>query len=218
VVVDDKRVALGGVPTSLARTQCECQQLQAMREETRTMTADTQALRPPERWAHLRWHWLKNAVSQRVEVFIWYEKDSMWTGDMDAWTSDELTQFGWRYDGPCSPDAIVIDATVADIVKERCRQIESEGWTPEHDDAHAHGELAGAAACYAIQSTDHWAKIQIPTLWPWAAGWWKPTTPRRDLIKAAALIVAEIERLDRAARDARKENNHANRTNHHGPC
>jgi hypothetical protein len=27
---------------------------------------------------------------------------------------------------------------------------------------------------------------------------WQPETPRADLIKAAALIVAEIERLDRA--------------------
>jgi hypothetical protein len=35
--------------------------------------------------------------------------------------------------------------------------------------------------------------------WPWDLKWWKPTTPRRDLVKAAALIVAEIERLDRAA-------------------
>lgn len=30
---------------------------------------------------------------------------------------------------------------------------------------------------------------------------WKPTTSRRDLVKAAALILAEIERLDRAADD-----------------
>jgi len=30
-------------------------------------------------------------------------------------------------------------------------------------------------------------------------GWWKPKGPRRDLIRAAALIVAEIERIDRRA-------------------
>jgi hypothetical protein len=29
--------------------------------------------------------------------------------------------------------------------------------------------------------------------------WWKPTNRRRDLVKAGALILAEIERLDRAA-------------------
>jgi hypothetical protein len=200
VVVDDKRMALGGVPTSLARTQCECQQLQAMRKEARTMTTEPQALRPPERWAHLRWHWLKAA--DHISVLQWRAgKWRLWDSHQE-FTPEELALHGWSYRKPCSPDAIVIDAAVADIVKERCRQIESEGWTPEHDDAHAHGELAGAAACYAIQSTDHWAKTQIPILWPWATGWWKPTTSRRDLIKAAALIVAEIERLDRAARDA----------------
>ncbi|MEB3421767.1 hypothetical protein VK682_24660 [Salipiger manganoxidans] len=42
-------------------------------------------------------------------------------------------------------------------------------------------------------------------LWPWDRKWWKPTTPRRDLVKAGALIVAEIERLDRAALRAAQE-------------
>ena len=28
--------------------------------------------------------------------------------------------------------------------------------------------------------------------WPWYSRWWKPTSDRRDLIKAAALLVAEI--------------------------
>ena len=31
----------------------------------------------------------------------------------------------------------------------------------------------------------------------WSKDWWKPKDKRRDLIRAAALIVAEIERLDR---------------------
>lgn len=76
-----------------------------------------------------------------------------------------------------------------DVLAERRRQIEVEGWTPEHDDGHRHSELADAAACYATNDR---------TLWPWSAEWWKPTTRRRDLVRAAALILAEIERLDRA--------------------
>jgi hypothetical protein len=90
-----------------------------------------------------------------------------------------------------------------DVLSERQRQISEEGWTPEHDDAHKDGELASAAAAYvtyrslmdpvAIMGSDI-----IADLWPWAWDWWKPTTPRRDLIKAGALILAEIERLDRA--------------------
>lgn len=38
-----------------------------------------------------------------------------------------------------------------------------------------------------------------PRNWPWHRVWWKPSTRRRNLVKAGALILAEIERLDRAA-------------------
>lgn len=87
-----------------------------------------------------------------------------------------------------------------EIARERERQIEVEGWTHEHDDKHSESELAWAAACYAQQAGMGDRKNQdplFPVEWPWGIKFWKPTTPRRDLIKAAALIVAEIERLDR---------------------
>lgn len=82
---------------------------------------------------------------------------------------------------------------ILEICRERERQMSKEGWTPEHDDTHVNGELARAASCYAF-ATD---KLSLEW-WPWERAWWKPTTPRRNLVKAAALIVAEIERLDRA--------------------
>lgn len=78
---------------------------------------------------------------------------------------------------------------IDEIAAERQRQIDEEGWTPEHDDTHAQGEMASAAACYCLGTLRYW---------PWAPAWWKPKGRRRDLIRAAALIVAEIERLDRA--------------------
>lgn len=94
---------------------------------------------------------------------------------------------------------------VDDIVAERQRQINAEGWTPEHDDEHDKGEMARAAACYAYEATrtEHQRSLDdgfAPPMWPWAERWWKPTDRRRDLVKAAALIIAEIERLDRAAK------------------
>lgn len=89
----------------------------------------------------------------------------------------------------------VLEGSVIDeIAAERRRQIEVEGWTLEHDDRHAEGQLALAAAVYAMSAGGRDAAWWH---WPWSARWLKPTTPRRDLIKAAALIVAEIERLDR---------------------
>lgn len=97
---------------------------------------------------------------------------------------------------------------LTDVIAERQRQITTEGWTPEHDDRHSDNELAGAAACYAMNMHDfyihytdefNWSEAPKPDDWPWSEEWWKPTNPRRDLVKAAALMLAEIERLDRAA-------------------
>ena len=93
-----------------------------------------------------------------------------------------------------------------DVLAERLRQVEAEGWTPAHDDFHEEGELADAAACYAagcIPMAPAAASSQghgYTSLWPWEAKWWKPGGDRRrDLVKAGALILAEIERLDRAS-------------------
>lgn len=80
------------------------------------------------------------------------------------------------------------------IAAERQRQLDAEGWTPEHDDEHQGGELATAAACYLLPDVcDDW--------WPWAWNYWKPTPNdrMRELVKAGALIAAEIDRLRRRA-------------------
>lgn len=93
-----------------------------------------------------------------------------------------------------------------DVQEERRRQIEAEGWTPEHDDKHGGGQMARAAACYALAGScshnDETAALLVDLAWPWTPEWWKPSTSRRDLVKAAALILAELERLDRAAAPA----------------
>ncbi|PBN05735.1 hypothetical protein B8A54_05430 [Pseudomonas aeruginosa] len=89
-----------------------------------------------------------------------------------------------------------------DVQAERRRQVTAEGWTPEHDDAHSHGQMARAAACYALAGSsapnDGTAALLVSLAWPWDEQWWKPSTARRDLVKACALALAEIERLDRA--------------------
>ena len=99
------------------------------------------------------------------------------------------------------------------IAKERERQKPVEGWSSQHDDGHEDGELALAAACYALPSnwranvTRNVRHLTMTLdlralLWPWQNGWWRPT-PRdrvRELAKAGALIAAEIDRLQRAER------------------
>lgn len=86
---------------------------------------------------------------------------------------------------------------VEDIAAERRRQIEQEGNTRAHDDSHVNGELAFAAACYATSCPFQHDGGQ---LWPWDWSYWKPKNRRFDLVRAGALIVAEIERLDRVGK------------------
>jgi len=102
---------------------------------------------------------------------------------------------------------------VDEIRRERFRQQLDKGFSLDHDDKHANGELTRAALNYGAAASicmtlgaKSFDRDQRPPLdfmgsaffWPWDASWWKPTSVRSDLVKAAALIVAEIERLDRA--------------------
>ncbi|MGR0144247.1 hypothetical protein ACUS51_17775, partial [Pseudomonas aeruginosa] len=82
-----------------------------------------------------------------------------------------------------------------DVQAERRRQITAEGWTPEHDDLYCAAELPRAAAAYILSG----ANDEAPAIWPFSAKWWKPRDARANYMRAGALILAEIERLDRAA-------------------
>jgi len=86
---------------------------------------------------------------------------------------------------------------VNDVLIERVRQLSQEGYDAKHDDAHIHGELALAAAAYLGHSLAHVVldtATELQALAPWAIRY---KTPRDSLIKAAGLILAQIERLDR---------------------
>ncbi|MCR3840368.1 hypothetical protein K3Z99_25470, partial [Pseudomonas aeruginosa] len=82
-----------------------------------------------------------------------------------------------------------------DVQAERRRQITAEGWTPEHDDLYCAAELPRAAAAYILNG----ANDEAPAIWSFSAKWWKPRDARSNYVRAGALILAEIERLDRAA-------------------
>lgn len=94
------------------------------------------------------------------------------------------------------------------ILAERHRQVLGEGWTASHDDKHKKFQMTKAARSYALAvcSPDQWSlergRKQNPEHdWPWAKKWWKPSgDPIRNLVKAGALIAAEIDRLKRKER------------------
>lgn len=141
----------------------------------------------------------------RQRLARWQEGQSEWFGCTVLEIVAEFIAFDdAALTTPPTPDRIGKDAmreaVIFDIATERQRQIDKEGWTPKHDDEHADGSLAAAAATYAFSAAtaDRFLALDPIGFWPWAAEWWKPSTPRRDLIKAGALIIAEIERIDRA--------------------
>lgn len=99
-------------------------------------------------------------------------------------------------------------AIIREIALERMRQLVEKGYDFSHDDKHDHAELAQAAmAC--LQSSLHYPDRELVYGDEDAAFWWpngwspmKRKAPRAELIRAAAFIVAEIERLDRVAAKA----------------
>ena len=91
---------------------------------------------------------------------------------------------------------------IEEVRAERERQIRM-GYTADHDDEHSSGEISAWAAVYAMPPACRkwdcicdYGRTLEEALMP--EGWvFKSGDRRRELIKAAALIVAEIERLDR---------------------
>ncbi|HUN56449.1 MAG TPA: hypothetical protein VMU29_14945 [Smithella sp.] len=96
------------------------------------------------------------------------------------------------------------------ITKERLRQIKKEKWSSKHDDKHKKQELARAAVAYALPpELRQLMKNGRPTIFPWSVKWWKlrliinfkTHTLQEDrinsLVKAGALIAAEIDRIIR---------------------
>ena len=97
------------------------------------------------------------------------------------------------------------------IARECVRQIEEEGWTQEHDCGHSGGELAWAAVCYAApdkvyrrNNDQTFDNFEFCDPWPWARFWDKRSRTKQNeesttriacLVKAGALIAAEIDRL-----------------------
>lgn len=100
-----------------------------------------------------------------------------------------------------------------DVIAERVRQIEKEGYAAAHDDSHVDREIARAALAYVAHYIERaWIAEELAKgnafdsryeedgtdNWPWDEGW-NPKTPRLDLVRGGALLIAEIERIDRAA-------------------
>ena len=115
------------------------------------------------------------------------------------------------------------------IAEERIRQVREENWSSDHDMDHCGGELAWAAVCYAapgpvFEQIDLLPEsVRFSDPWPWDSrddkrSYMEENDPadlipnqelelplrRRLLVKAGALIAAEIDRLNRCEKEDSK--------------
>lgn len=86
------------------------------------------------------------------------------------------------------------------ILLERIKQ--TEAFMFKYEGTFKEGELAAAAACYAMSHVKYDKPYhdpeQMPSLWPWHANLWTPSkSAKQNLFIAGALILAELERLHR---------------------
>lgn len=130
---------------------------------------------------------------------------------LDEWHTDkdlEEIEFYWPPKPQTEPEPKAIQTGTELIAAERQRQIEVERHIPEHDDLWSNFELADAASSYAMFASQLDGKRDRirecpPPPWPFMKGWWKPSPDNsidgriRELVKAGALIAAEIDRLNR---------------------
>jgi hypothetical protein len=159
------------------------------------------ALPPGERCEPVAWRWKYTSAPQMAWM---YSAEPL---DNEAWLIVEPL-----FSTPTVVAGADRAAVIEEIVAERGRQL-AKGYDARHDDTHDDGSIATAAAVYALHPFD-WHLVvterskgrllSLRDFWPWDWSQFEPADERRNLVRAGALIVAEIERIDRAVVDAGK--------------
>lgn len=145
------------------------------------------------------------AKRQIIPIRVWFgmtqwHPEPQWF--LEAWDVNKATKRDFAIaDIGKWPDrkAETSAGVLGEIGAERRRQIEVEGYDAAHDDAHSAGEIARGAAVYAAGGGVFKVNaLQVPQqVWPYQ--WeYNPKDPRTNYVRAAAMLVAEIERMDRA--------------------
>lgn len=117
--------------------------------------------------------------------------------ESDQWAKRRAQ--GWSPSMPLYANAPAVSPEVLAAVLEFQRQRQEEGYSAESDvEQYQGGELARAAACYAMQAGGVYP-MRYTSFWPFKSKI-KSCPPAESLTKAGALIFAEIERIAACAR------------------
>lgn len=101
---------------------------------------------------------------------------------------------GWQPSMPVYANVPGVSPEVLEAIRELQRQRQEEGYSIESDvEQYRSGELPKAAACYAMQAAGVYP-MRYASFWPFKSKI-KTCQPLEALTKAAALILAEVERV-----------------------
>ncbi|MGC3519781.1 hypothetical protein ACPTJI_34015, partial [Pseudomonas aeruginosa] len=152
------------------------------------------------RWAEMfnRVEQERDAALARVAELEMLLRKLSTNGLMQFSTADEEMAVQAALGGAPVAQAGQVPQAWLDVQAERRRQITVEGFDTSNDDGSA-GQIALAAGCYALHAggigTDWPGGIRNGSalFWPWDEEWWKPKSARENLVRAGALVLAEIE-------------------------
>lgn len=114
------------------------------------------------------------------------EAKACWDGEIEA-NQPALS-------GPAGSPLPQTLMVVREVLAERVRQYRVKGRTPQKDDAYEDGTLAQAAVFLVHRVFTTHNEIDG---WPWPDNPPKPQCDRDNLVRATAMLIAEIESLDR---------------------
>jgi hypothetical protein len=120
-------------------------------------------------------------------------------GDLPPYTLNAI-KTGYEHGSARTSPAPWSTHGALDVLAERGRQVEREHCDSARDDQYKNYELVHAAVAYAGWTEAYPLEGHPPPQWPssWSPKHWKPKDRRRDLVRAAALLIAEIDRIDRS--------------------
>lgn len=156
-----------------------------------------------------RWHWAKAMLDAAPRAALFPSHSYLVEqGELDT---RELSGTTILMGDQRRRVRMLLDRALEAAAVERARQVHELGYTAEHDDEHDKGELARAAAWYALpvnflDECGPDAAAAYAGLWPldWSVPESVPDpTPaqrKRELEKAIGLLAAEWDRLDRVER------------------
>lgn len=139
-------------------------------------------------------HGIREAIAQ-----TYLTPQDVAEGDWGTEGEEMASMIRQRINRLLSIEMPTVSRAAVDVMAERERH-DREGFTAAADDLRGDCDLALAGAAY-VYSACRMEGAAPPDFWPFAPGSFHPSDRRQMLIKGMSLILAEVDKIDRAEGD-----------------